>query len=215
MTVTTADTVPAKGNFRRNRFLQGLAIGYAFLWLVLAVSPFDRQDWLLENILTFTLAFILLFAHRKFPLSNLSYLLITMFMVLHAIGAHYTYAEVPLGFWLKELLNLGRNHFDRIVHFAFGLLLAYPIREILMRRANLRGAWSYLLTILAVMACSDFFEVLESWVAQIVSPELGTAYLGTQGDVWDAQKDTTAASAGALLSVVLMASLSHITHRRS
>src|SRR6185436_2181795 len=104
--------------------------------------------------------------------SDLSYLLIAAFMVLHAIGAHYTYAEVPAGFWAKESLGLGRNHYDRLVHFAFGLLLAYPFREILITWAKVREPWSSVLTVLTIMAFSDFFEVLESWVAQIVNPDL-------------------------------------------
>lgn len=193
--------------FRNHRLHQGLLGWYLLLWGFLAVSPVDRKDWLIENLLAFLFVGLLAATYRTFPLSDASYVLITIFMSLHAIGAHYTYAQVPLGFWLKDLLDLSRNHFDRIVHFAFGLLLAYPIREVLLRRAGVRGAWGYVLPVLAVMACSDFFEVLESWVAQIVSPELGAIYLGTQGDVWDAQKDTTAASAGAILSVLVIASI--------
>jgi len=194
-------------SFRTNRLHQALLSWYVLLWIVLAIAPVDRKDWLLENLLAFAFVGVLAATYRMFPLSDASYVLITVFMSLHAIGAHYTYAQVPLGFWLKALLDLSRNHFDRIVHFAFGLLLAYPIREVLLRRAGVRGAWSYVLAVLAVMACSDFFEILESWVAQIVSPELGAAYLGTQGDVWDAQKDSTAASAGGVLGMLLTAAI--------
>jgi putative membrane protein len=190
--------------FRTNRLHQGLLVGYLVIWAILAISPVDRRDWLLENILTVLTVALLVATYRRFPLSDASYVLLTVFMTLHAIGAHYTYSQVPLGFWLQEAFDLSRNHFDRIVHFAFGLLVAYPIREVLMRWAGVRGAWSYLLTVLAVMACSDFFELLESWVAQIVSPELGMAYLGTQGDIWDAQKDTTCALVGVLLAVLFM-----------
>lgn len=200
--------------FRTNRLHQSLFGGYLLLWVVLAISPVDRRDWLLENILTVLLVAVLMATHRAFPLSNASYVLIASFMVLHAIGAHYTYSKVPLGFWLKEAFDLSRNHFDRLVHFAFGLLLAYPMREILMRRAGIRGAWSYVLAVLAVMACSAFFEVVESWVAQIVSPELGVAYLGTQGDEWDAQKDETAALTGALLAMLLMIVLPKVFPKR-
>lgn len=199
---------------RSNRLKRGLLAGYLLIWIVLAISPVDRRDWLLENILTVLTVALLLATYRRFPLSDTSYVLITIFLTLHAVGAHYTYAQVPMGFWLKELFNLSRNHFDRIVHFAFGLLLAYPIREILVRWAGVGQAWSYVLSVVTVMACSDFFEVLESWVAQLVSPELGMAYLGTQGDVWDAQKDTTCALVGALLAVLVMIALPKILPSR-
>lgn len=204
-------TAPA--GFRNNRLHQWLLGCYFLLWAVLAISPVDRNDWLLENLLAFLSVALLVATYRTFPLSDVSYVLITVFMALHAIGAHYTYAQVPLGFWLKDMLDLSRNHFDRIVHFAFGLLLGYPIREILLHRTGAHGLWSYVLPVLTVMACSDFFEVLESWVAQIVSPELGTAYLGTQGDIWDAQKDTTAALAGVILSMGLTAAARHLPQR--
>jgi putative membrane protein len=140
--------------------------------------------------------------YRKFPFSDLSYLLIAIFMTLHAVGAHHTYSEVPVGFWLKDALGLSRNHFDRIVHFAFGLLLAYPIRELLIRRAGAHDPWSYVLAVTVVQACSDLFEIIESWVALIVEPDLGNAYLGTQGDEWDAQRDMTAAFTGAVLAAL-------------
>ena len=126
-------------------------------------------------------------------------------MVLHAIGAHYTYAEVPFGFWLKDVLALSRNPFDRLVHFAYGLLLVYPLREVLVRLAGLRGGWSYFLPVSGVLAQSGFFEVVEAMVAMVVSPELGSMYLGTQGDEWDAQKDMAAAFAGAALTMMVTA----------
>jgi putative membrane protein len=201
-------------SFRRQRLHQWLLGGYLILWAALAVSPVDRQDWLLENILTVGLLALLIATYRAHPLSNTSYVLIACFMALHAVGAHYTYAKVPFGFWLKDAMDLTRNHYDRIVHFAFGLLLAYPIREVLQRWAGARGPWSYGLAVAVIMAGSGLFEQAESWIAQIVSPELGSAYLGTQGDEWDAQKDETAAAVGALLAVLFMAAAPRILPRR-
>lgn len=195
--------IQSGSSFTRNRLLQGLLAWYVAFWLWMAISPVDRRDWLLENLLALLLVATLLITYRWFRFSNLSYFLITLFMTLHAVGAHYTYAQVPLGFWLKEAFSLSRNHFDRIVHFAFGLLLAYPIREILVRLARVGGVWACSLPVIAILALSGFFEILESWVAQLVSPDLGAAYLGTQGDEWDAQKDMTGALAGALIAVVL------------
>jgi putative membrane protein len=204
----------AAASFRRNRLHQWLLGGYFLLWAVLAVSPVDRQDWLLENILTVGLFALLIATYRSYPLSDTSYLLIACFMVLHAVGAHYTYAQVPFGFWLKDAMDLTRNHFDRIVHFAFGLLLAYPVREVLQRWALARGPWSYGLAVAVIMAASGLFEQAESWIAQVVSPELGSAYLGTQGDEWDAQKDETAAAVGAVLGVLFIVAAPKILSRK-
>ncbi len=139
--------------------------------------------------------------YRRFQFSRLSYCLIALFLTLHAIGAHYTYAEVPFGYWLKEVFALSRNPFDRMVHFAYGALLAYPFREWLVRLAKVEGVWSYYFPVSAILAQSALFEVIEAVVAVLVSPELGTLYLGTQGDEWDAQKDMAAALAGAVLAM--------------
>ncbi len=193
---------------RSTHLLSGLLLWYGLLWTWLAIGPVNRRDWLLENLLAFALVLLLTLTYRRFQLSTLSYCLITFFMTLHAVGAHYTYAEVPLGFWLQDLLSLSRNPFDRIVHFAYGALLAYPVREILMRLAGVRGLWSYSLAVSMILTQSGLFEIIESIVAALVSPELGNAYLGTQGDEWDAQKDMAAAFGGAALAMVFTFALS-------
>jgi putative membrane protein len=209
MTFTTLSTAPEPGpSLGQNQLLQVLLGGYLLLWIVLAISPVDRQDWLLENILAMVLVTLLIVTYRRFQFSDLSYVLIILFMILHAVGAHYTYSKVPLGFWLQEVMDLDRNHYDRLVHLAFGLLLAYPAYELVLRRAKARCGWALVLAGSTIVGMSGFFEVLESWVAQMVSPELGTAYLGTQGDEWDAQKDTTMAIIGALTSLGLASVIS-------
>lgn len=177
---------------------------YVMWWSFLAVAPLDRKDWALENALALAVVGTLITTHGRFRLSSLSYVLITLFMTLHAVGAHYTYAEVPLGFWLKDILSLSRNPFDRIVHFAFGLLWVYPLKELLRRTGHVRGFWSVYLPISIILAHSGLFELVEALTAQIVNPELGAAYLGTQGDEWDAQKDMAAALAGAGLMTGLI-----------
>jgi putative membrane protein len=187
--------------FRENRFLQLLVGWLLLLWGVCAINPLDRHDWLLENLLVFFYGAVLVLTYRRFAFGNLSYGLFAVFLSLHLIGAHYTYAETPLGFWLQEMLNLSRNHYDRIVHFAFGLLIAFPLREVLLRAAGVHRSWSYLMAIITVLGFSGFYEVLEAIVAVIVSPELGAAYLGSQGDIWDAQKDTALAFAGAVIAM--------------
>lgn len=196
--------VPTKPKLRTHRLLQGLIVWYVAFWVVMAIAPRDRSDWLLENLLVFLVVGFLLVTYRRFPLSNLSYLLITIFMTLHAVGAHYTYEHAAPGYWLKDLFGLKRNHFDRLVHFSFGLLLTYPLWEALQRVVQTTRFWAYFLPFTIVLAASSLFEKLEFIVAQIVSPELGTAYLGTQGDVWDAQKDMTLAMLGALLCLLIM-----------
>ncbi len=191
-----------------SRPLAGLLLVYGLFWLWLAFDPVDRQDWFLENLLVLALVSVLVLTRRRFSFSLASYCLIFSFLILHAIGAHYTYAEVPFGFWLKDTWALSRNPFDRLVHFAYGALLAYPIREVLMRLAGVRGLWSYYLSMSAVLAQSGLFEVIEAFVAVMVSPELGNLYLGTQGDDWDAQKDMAAAFAGSVLTMAVTLGLS-------
>jgi putative membrane protein len=186
------------------RLLYGLIVWYVVFWSVLAVSPVDRKDWLLENLLALSTVVLLVATYRRFQFSNLAYVLITAFLTLHAIGAHYTYAEVPFGYWLQDLLGLSRNPFDRLVHFAYGFLLLYPFRDLLIRLSGAKGFWSYYLPVSGILAQSGLFEVIESVVAQAVNPELGTAYLGTQGDEWDAQKDMVAALIGAVMMAAMI-----------
>jgi len=202
-TSTTHKTV----GFSKNRLLQVLAAWYAVVWIATAVSPLDRHDWFLENLLVIAALAILIGTYRAFPLSDLSYLLITAFLTLHAVGAHYTYAQVPLGFWIQHALGLSRNHFDRIVHFSFGLLMAYPIREVFLRVANARGFWAYYLPLDVTLAFSALYEIMEMVIATMVAPGTGDAWLGTQGDVWDPQKDMGLAALGALLCMCLTALL--------
>jgi len=191
--------------FSKNRLLLVLAAWYAAVWVITAVAPLDRHDWFLENLLVIAALAILIGTYRVFPLSDLSYVLITVFMTLHAIGAHYTYSEVPFGFWLRDTLGFARNPFDRIVHFSFGLLMAYPIREVFLRVANARGFWAYYLPLDVTLAFSALYEIMEMVVATMVAPGTGDAWLGTQGDIWDPQKDMGLAALGALLCMVLTA----------
>ena len=203
-----------RANFRDNLLLKWLIGVYLVVWIVTAVSPLYRTDWMLENLLVVLFLPILIATYRVFPLSDLSYILITLFMILHAVGAHYTYAEVPLGFWMKDAFSLSRNHFDRIVHFSFGLLMAYPIREVFLRVASARGFWAYYLPLNVTLAFSAVYEIIEMVVAKIVSPNAGDAYLGTQGDVWDSQMDMSYAAIGALLCMMMTAVLRRAFNKR-
>lgn len=180
-----------------------MVLWLVILWIITAINPLYPKDWLLENLLVFIYGALLTYTYRWFRFSNLSYGLFTIFLSLHLVGAHYTYAETPFGFWLAEWFDFERNHYDRIVHFAFGLLIVYPFREILIRASGIKTSWSYFLAITGILAFSGFYESLEMGAAMIVSPELGTAYLGTQGDEWDAQKDTALAFCGAIITMAV------------
>ncbi|HEU5180335.1 MAG TPA: DUF2238 domain-containing protein [Candidatus Polarisedimenticolia bacterium] len=186
---------------------------FVLVWLVLAIQPVDRADWALENALVAGFVGVLTITYRRFPFSRVSYTLIFLFLCMHEIGAHYTYAKVPYDHWfslitghgLNSMIGAGRNHFDRLGHFAFGLLLSYPMREIFVRVAEARGFWSYYLPLDMTMAFSMVFELIEWAVAEIFGGDLGIAYLGAQGDPWDAQKDMALATLGGLLAMLVTA----------
>lgn len=185
--------------------LRIVLVAYAAWWVLLAIRPVYPADWLLENLLVVPFVAALVGTYRRFPLSDLSYGLIALFLALHAVGAHYTYSEVPVGDWARDAFGLSRNHFDRLVHLAFGLLLAYPVREVLLWAVRARGVPAYVLPFAVTLAFSALYELVEWAVAVVVDPEAGTAYLGTQGDPWDAQKDMLLAALGAFVAMAVAA----------
>ncbi len=199
--LTTA-TMRIRADFAGNTLLKILVAAYAIVWILAAINPVYPADWLLENILVMLFVPAFLFTYRVFPLSDVSYIAITLFMALHAVGAHYTYAEVPLGDWAKVALGADRNHFDRLVHFSFGLLMAYPIREVFLRLVRAKGFWAYYFPLDVTLAFSALFEIIEMVIALIVSPEAGDAYLGTQGDPFDGIKDMALAFLGAAVCML-------------
>jgi putative membrane protein len=174
---------------------------FALVWTMLALAPRYRADWFLENIPTFIAVPAAIAGYRRFHFSNRAYVQATIFLLLHTIGSHYTYSEVPLGHVMRDTLSLARNHYDRLVHFAFGLLMLRPIRELGFRRRREPGAFalSYF-SVAGVAMWSLLYEVTEWLVASVADPAAGTAYLGTQGDPWDAEKDMALAVAGAVIA---------------
>jgi len=180
-----------------------LTLLFALTWIWAAIEPSHYDDWLLENILVFILLPIIFLTGRTFELSIISYSFITLFIMLHLIGSHYTYAEVPWGITLGEWWGTDRNMYDRLIHFLFGLLLVYPIREVSIRLAKNKGFWAYMSPFMVVSALAGFYEVIEWMAASMVAPEAGTAFLGTQGDIWDAQKDMLVAMIGALITLAV------------
>lgn len=198
---------------RHARYVLVLLGLFLILWAALAIAPLHRSDWVLENVLLLAAVAVLAATYRSFPLSRISYTLLFVFLCLHTIGAHYTYAEVPYDEWferltgstLNDLFGWKRNHFDRAVHFSYGLLLAYPIRELFLRVAAVRGFWGYFLPLDLTMSTSMLYELLEWAAAELFGGDLGMAFLGTQGDVWDAHKDMALASLGALITMTVTA----------
>ena len=193
-----------------DRFPLALLCAFAAIWAALAVAPWYRQDWLLENAIVFVAVGLFVKTFRSLRFSNFAYTCLFVFLVLHEIGAHYTYSEVPWREWLQAIAGsdaadgglIGRNHYDRFVHFCYGLLIFPTVWELFEARASPRGLWRYLMPVLFVMSHSVIYEMIEWLAAELFGGELGVAYLGTQGDVWDAQKDMALAAAGAVAGLL-------------
>jgi putative membrane protein len=189
----------------QRKLVSSLAAVCGAAWFIAAVHPLDQQAWILENLLLIVFFIALFFGHRRLELSNTSYLLLAAFVILHIVGAHYTYARMPLGFWARDYFDLSRNHYDRFAHGAFGFLLAFPMRELLLRFSGASRRWSFWLAPAIILAVSGVFEIIESIVAELVAPGKGVEWLGGQGDEWDAQNDMLAATIGAIMMMALVA----------
>lgn len=180
------------------------------LILALGWAPVDRLTWGIEQLLVILAVVAIVVIQRRFPLSASTSLQLFAFLVLHQIGAHYTYSQVPYddawqaltGFRLDEALGLQRNHYDRLVHFAYGLLLARPLREVVQGLTGLRGWQSAYVALEFVLASSAGYELMEWLGADLLAGDDAEAFVGAQGDPWDAQKDMALAFLGALLSLV-------------
>ena len=168
------------------------------------ISPYDRLTWYLE-IVPIAVAFPLLYlTARRYPLTPMLYWLIGFHSLVLILGAHYTYARVPAGFWVQDLLDLSRNHYDRLGHFAQGFIPAIAIREVLVRSSPLRsGPWLACLTITTTLAVSACYEFFEWWVA-VAAGVAADSFLATQGDVWDTQWDMFLALCGAIVAIATL-----------
>jgi len=181
---------------RSDKYPIFLLIFFLIVFLIAAIKPLYLRDWLLESLLTIITVPVLILTYKKYRLSNTSYTSITILLILHTIGSHYTYSEIPfmaIDSYIGKLFDLSRNHYDRVVHFLFGILIYFLILEIVQRiyKKEANKFLTYLIPVLIITSLGAFYEVLE-WIAAIsVEPELGIAYLGTQGDQWYAQKDIT------------------------
>ena len=180
---------------------------FTFTWIWTFLGTTDYANWFLENMLTFVFTGIMVYSYKKLTFSDLSYLLMFVYLMLHIDGAMYTYAENPFGYWLMDTFGSERNHYDRIVHFSFGFLLAYPMRELFLVGFKFPKWVAWILPIEIVLSVSGFYEIVEWVVADVFFQEQGIAYLGTQGDIWDAQKDIFLAFSGAILATTIVSSL--------
>lgn len=181
-----------------------LAIGSAAL-VVSGLNPYDRATWLMEVFPILVGIPVLVVIHPRFRFTPLACRLIFIHCLILMIGGHYTYARVPIGFWVQDLLDLGRNHYDRLGHLAQGFIPAILVREVLLRRSPLvPGRWLFFLVssvCLAISACYEFIE----WWAAVLGGEGATEFLGTQGDVWDTQWDMFLALIGSILAQLTLA----------
>jgi len=168
--------------------------------VVSRIGPYDPLTWFLEIVPILIIAPVLVLTYRTFPLTPLLYRLLFVHALILILGGHYTYARVPLGYWFQDLLDLSRNHYDRLGHLAQGFIPAILVREILLRRSPLvRGKWLFFLTVSVCLAFSAFYEFTEWWAA-VAGGESAENFLGTQGDIWDTQWDMFLAFVGAITS---------------
>src|SRR5215213_7276227 len=202
---------PAPASRRYAYALLGL---FVVILAASAIKPWDFKDWLMENTLTAVFVGILVLTRKRLPLSDVSYTLIFVYLCFHVLGSHYTYSKVPIGVAATEFFGWQRNHYDRFVHFLFGLLIAYPIREMFIRVAGVRGFWGYYLPLDVTMSFSMLYELVEWGAAAAFGGELGAAYLGTQGDEWDAHKDMLMATIGAVIAMIVVALINWKYDRR-
>ena len=180
-------------------------LGAVFVWS--AIRPHDYFTWILETFPAIIGFVVLVATYRRFPLTPLAYTLLMIHAAILMLGGHYTYAEVPLGYWMRDLLHGARNNYDRIGHFAQGFVPAIVAREILIRRNVVRGrGWLFFITVSICLAISAAYELLE-WRVSVASGSAGDAFLGTQGDVWDTQEDMATALVAAIMALLILGRL--------
>ncbi|WP_219835222.1 DUF2238 domain-containing protein [Paenibacillus sp. R14(2021)] len=182
--------------------LYAIIVFFAICWTLLAFHPYSVFDWWLENLLTLASLAGLAASYRWFRFSNSSYFLIMIFIVMHTIGAHFAYNTTPIDRFLNLLFHFERQNYDRVVHFAFGLLIAYPVYEVIVRLTSMRRGWAHIAVPWLILGFGAYYELIEMWVALIVSPEKGAMFLGSQGDPWDAQHDMEVALYGASIAML-------------
>ena len=204
-----AGAAPAPGGARVPLVLLGLFVAW---WTVLAIAPHYRQDWLLENVIVLLAVPGLVLAWRDLRFSNGAYACLFAFFALHELGAHYTYSLVPYDAWatalfgssVSEWFGWERNHYDRLIHFLYGVLVTPAAVELFAAKAPPTGVWRFWMPLFFMNAHAVIYETIEWMAAEAFGGDLGTAYLGTQGDPFDAQKDMALAFAGTVVSLAVV-----------
>ncbi len=198
---------PGRTPIKKNYWILTFLLVFFAIWVSTLVGTSDIANWILENILVFLFLGFLLLTYKRYQFSDLSYLLMCVYLCGHVYGSKYTYAENPLGYWLQDKFDWERNHYDRIIHFSFGFLLAYPMRELFLTWLKFPAWVAWTLPVEVTLSISGFYELVEWAVADLFFPEQGLAYLGTQGDTWDAQKDIALAFFGAIIATTIVSIL--------
>lgn len=183
--------------------LIGLTLVYAVVFVFAAIAPVSRAVWIAEILPAVLILGGVWWLSAHQPLSKTAYLLMFIWLVLHTIGAKYTFAEVPFD-WFNQLIGSQRNNFDRVAHFSIGLY-AYAIAEYLIRRQLAGRGIACAFALFAIMSIAAGYEIVEWWYAALAGGDEGIAFLGSQGDIWDAQKDMLCDTLGALTSLVILA----------
>jgi len=191
---------------RRHARLPLVLLGVLAVICIVTVwsPPAGRTSWFLEVGPGLALVAVLMAIYRRLPLSHFVYVCVFLHIQILIYGGYYTYALTPLGNWVRDAFHLSRNHYDRVGHVALGVFPCFTIREVLLRRTPLeRGGWLFFLVLSVVLAIAAFWELLEWWVTVIAAADVGQAFLGSQGDVWDAQWDMLLALLGAFAALPL------------
>lgn len=189
-----------------------LLMAFIFIVAALGISPHSRVDWILENLLALLLVMVLVGCYRRLRLSAVSISLVFVFLCIHELGSHYTYALVPYDRWctaltgisINKTLGFGRNHYDRLVHLTYGLLMVYPIREVLVRITPLRGFWVGFVALNIVLSTSAVYEIVEWIGGQFLGKDTAKAFVAAQNDPWDSQADMALAVVGAFFTLLVV-----------
>jgi putative membrane protein len=169
-------------------------------WIIMGINPVKPKMFIIESILLIILVLLLVLTYKKFKFKNFTYTILFIFAILQIIGGHYTYSNVPFD-WFTNFFNFERNHYDRVIHFLFGLIFSIAYRELYIKTTGDKGFWSYLIPIEMAFATGSIYEIIEWMYAIVAEPANAEAYLGLQGDVWDAHKDMFLAGIGSIISM--------------
>lgn len=187
--------------FRKNHVLHGMMMAYFIVFIILSIKPVDKFEWWYESIIPIIAVVMLGFLYTKNRFSNWAYFCILTVLVLHAIGAHYTYAACPVGAFISRLFGVHRNYFDRLVNFVFGLLISVSVLESIYYRLRIRYIGACMLSVIIILSIAAMYELFQMFSAMLLSNGHMDVVMGYQRDLWDSQKDMALAALGSLISM--------------